>query len=123
MAPPDDTPRPASPSDRSGDVVVLLTAYQAAQGLPATLAGLRAALPHARVIVADDGSTDGTAEVAERDGAEVVRSPRNQGKGATATLAARTLLPLAQSAPDTVVLLCDGDLSGAEQLAALVEEV
>jgi glycosyltransferase involved in cell wall biosynthesis len=33
------------------------------------------------VIVVDDGSTDGTAEVAAAAGADVVRLPRNQGKG------------------------------------------
>jgi glycosyltransferase involved in cell wall biosynthesis len=105
------------------DVVVLLTAYQAQDGLPRTLAGLRAALPAARVVVADDGSTDRTAQVAAELGAEVVRSPRNQGKGGAATLAARTLLALADRPDPPIVLLCDGDLDGAERLVALVEEV
>jgi glycosyltransferase involved in cell wall biosynthesis len=112
------------PTDSAGaDVVVLLTAYQAQDGLPGTLAGLRAALPAARVVVADDGSTDRTSQVAAELGAEVVRSPRNQGKGGAATLAARTLLPLAHEADPPIVLLCDGDLDGAEELVRLVDEV
>ena len=35
-----------------------------------------------RVIVIDDGSSDHTAEVAEMAGAEVIRHPKNRGKGA-----------------------------------------
>ncbi len=35
-----------------------------------------------RVLVIDDGSTDRTAEVAELAGAEVIKHPANQGKGA-----------------------------------------
>jgi glycosyltransferase involved in cell wall biosynthesis len=103
---------------------VIVTAYNEADRLPATLAALATAFPGARVLVADDGSTDGTAEVAAAHGAEVVRSARNQGKGGTATLAAQRLLPLATDPDPPVVLLCDGDLAAsADQLARLVDEV
>lgn len=105
--------------------IVIVTAHDEADRLPATLASLAAAFPGARVLVADDGSDDDTAEVAAAHGAEVVRSPRNQGKGGTATLAAQRLLPLATGPdPKPVVLLCDGDLAGsAAALTALVEAV
>lgn len=107
------------------DTAVIVTAHNEADRLPATLAALAAAFPGARVLVADDGSTDGSAEVAAAHGAEVVRSERNQGKGGTATLAAQRLLGLADEPdPKPVVLLCDGDLaSSAEELKRLVEEV
>lgn len=105
-------------------IVVIVTAHNEADRLPATLAALSAAFPGARVLVADDGSTDGSAEVAAAHGAEVVRSERNVGKGGAATLAAQRLLPLAGEADAPVVLLCDGDLAtSAEALAQLVEEV
>jgi glycosyltransferase involved in cell wall biosynthesis len=105
--------------------IVIVTAHDEADRLPATLASLAAAFPGARVLVADDGSTDGTAEVAAAHGAEVVRSPRNQGKGGTATLAAQRLLPLAAGLdPQPVVLLCDGDLGdSAAELGKLVDAV
>lgn len=103
---------------------VIVTAHNEADRLPATLAALAAAFPGARVLVADDGSTDGSAEVAAAHGAEVVRSERNQGKGGTATLAAERLLGLATEPDPPVVLLCDGDLAGsAEALVRLVETV
>ena len=99
---------------------VIVTAHNEADRLPATLSALAAAFPGARILVADDGSTDGGAAVAAAHGAEVVRSERNIGKGGIATLAAQRLLPFA----DGVVLLCDGDLAAsAEALKQLVEEV
>jgi glycosyltransferase involved in cell wall biosynthesis len=104
---------------------VIVTAHNEADRLPATLAALAAAFPGARILVADDGSTDGSAEVAGAHGAEVVRSERNVGKGGAATLAAQRLLPLAAGPePRPVILLCDGDLAtSADQLARLVDEV
>jgi glycosyltransferase involved in cell wall biosynthesis len=103
---------------------VIVTAHNEADRLPATLAALAAAFPGARVLVADDGSTDGSAAVAAAHGAEVVRSERNVGKGGAATLAAERLLGLAAEPNPPVVLLCDGDLAtSADALAQLVEEV
>jgi glycosyltransferase involved in cell wall biosynthesis len=106
------------------DPVILITARDEADRLPATLEALRAAFPGARVLVADDGSGDGTSEVAVAGGAETVRASRPLGKGGAATLAAQRLLPLAQEPDPPVVVLCDGDLAGsAAALAALVEAV
>jgi glycosyltransferase involved in cell wall biosynthesis len=83
---------------------------------------LRAALPGARILVADDGSRDATAELALAAGAEVVAAGRVIGKGGAATLAARRLL--ADAAVPDVVLLCDGDLAdSAARLSSLVVEV
>ncbi|HEX5145607.1 MAG TPA: glycosyltransferase [Conexibacter sp.] len=105
------------------EIAVIVTAHNEADRLPATLAALAAAFPGARVLVADDGSTDGGAAVAAAAGAEVVRSERNLGKGGIATLAAQRLLAEPPD-PQQVVLLCDGDLAAsAEALKALVEEV
>jgi len=74
-----------------------------------TLAALREAFPDARLIVADDASTDRTPEVARGAGAELVRSERRLGKGGANTPAAENAL---SSDPD-VVLLCDGDLGAS----------
>src|SRR2546429_5644316 len=90
------------------ELAVIVTAFNEADRLPATLAAVEAAFPDARVLVADDGSRDGTGHAALQHGAELVRSPLTIGKGGVATLAARRLLE--GSAPPEVVVLCDGDL-------------
>ncbi len=59
---------------------VVIAAYNEGRAIGRVLAEL-AALPY-RVVVVDDGSTDATAEVAARAGAEVLRHPINLGQGA-----------------------------------------
>lgn len=99
-----------------------------------TVRALRGALPGAAIWVADDASTDGTAELAMAAGAQVVSRGRPHGKGANMTAACEAALGgdsggvphsggTADSAP-AVVLLCDGDLGeSAAGLAALVDAV
>lgn len=118
-----DRPQTAGGTTRRPPVV-LIAAHEEADRLPATLAALQEVFPGARVVVADDGSTDGTADVAAAHGAEVVRSERNVGKGGAATLGAQRLLALAGEPDPPVVLLCDGDLAtSAAALARLVDAV
>jgi len=77
-----------------------------------TVRALRRGFPDAEVIVADDGSHDRTADVAEDAGAVVLRLPR-RGKGQALSAAER-------AAPPGALLLCDADLSG--ELSPLLEE-
>ena len=104
-------------------LTVIIAAHNEADRIGASLAGLAEVFPGARIIVADDASTDSTVEVAEAGGAEVVRAPRNLGKGGNATLAADLLLG---GDPDDseMVLLADADLgTSADRLRGLVEAV
>jgi glycosyltransferase involved in cell wall biosynthesis len=98
---------------------VIVTARNEADSLSETLGALAQALPGARLVVADDASTDATPHVALQQGVELVRAPRRLGKGGAATLAARLLLEAAE--PPTV-LLCDGDVgSSARSLTRLID--
>ena len=92
-------------------VAILVAARDEEERIGRTVERLRAAFPEAEVIVADDGSRDGTAEAAERAGARVLRLPR-RGKGQALTLAER-------EAPPGPLLVCDADLDG--DLAALAD--
>ncbi|HEX9967382.1 MAG TPA: glycosyltransferase [Solirubrobacterales bacterium] len=103
-------------------LAVIVAARNEADRIAATLAALRAALPGAALWVADDASTDGTAEAAMAAGAQVVSRGRPHGKGANVTAAAEAALSAAPA--PRFVLLCDGDLGdSAGRLAPLVEAV
>lgn len=64
------------------DACVIVPAYDAAATLGDVLADLRRELPLLDVIVVDDGSLDGTADVAREHGVALVRLDANAGKGA-----------------------------------------
>jgi glycosyltransferase involved in cell wall biosynthesis len=101
-------------------LAVVVSAWNERDRIGETIAALRDALPGARILVADDHSSDGTPEAAEAAGAEVVRAPKRLGKGGANTLAVRALLDGADGPP--TLLLCDGDLGGsARELPRLVE--
>jgi Glycosyl transferase family 2 len=90
---------------------ILVAARDEEQRIGRTVERLHAQFPGVDVIVADDGSRDGTAVAAERAGARVLRLPR-RGKGQALTLAER-------DAPSGPLLVCDADLDG--ELNALAE--
>jgi Glycosyl transferase family 2 len=83
---------------------VLVAARDEEAAIARTVEALRTAFPGVEVIVADDGSRDGTAAVAERAGAQVLPLPA-RGKGQALTLAER-------AAPRGPILLVDADLDG-----------
>jgi hypothetical protein len=83
---------------------VLVAARDEETVIARTIESLRAVFPDAEVIVADDGSRDGTAAVAEHAGARVLRLPA-RGKGQALTLAER-------EAPGGRIVLADADLQG-----------
>ncbi len=60
----------------------VIPAYQVEQCLGPVLEGVLRHLPREDVLVLDDGSTDGTAEVARRAGVRCFSHLANQGKGA-----------------------------------------
>jgi glycosyltransferase involved in cell wall biosynthesis len=103
-------------------LAVIVAARNEADRIAVTIAALRRALPEASLWVADDASTDGTAETAMAAGAQVVSRGRPHGKGGNVSAAAEAALS-AESSP-ALVLLCDGDLgASAAGLAPLVDAV
>jgi hypothetical protein len=93
-------------------LTILIAARDEEAAIGKTVTALRREFPSAEVIVADDGSRDRTADVAEEAGAVVLRLPR-RGKGQALSAGER-------AAPPGTLLLCDADLSG--ELAHLLGE-
>ncbi|HEY8416994.1 MAG TPA: glycosyltransferase family 2 protein [Limnochordales bacterium] len=87
-------------------ISIIIPAYNEAAGLPATVGALRELDEVGEIVVADDGSTDGTAAVARRLGCRVVRLPSNRGKGAA--LAAGI-----EAAAGDVLVFLDADLGAS----------
>jgi hypothetical protein len=92
-------------------LTILIAARDEAKRIGRTVAALRMSFPEADVIVADDGSRDGTARAAAAAGAQIIRLPR-RGKGQSLTMAEREARP-------GRLLLCDADVDG--DLRPLVE--
>jgi glycosyltransferase involved in cell wall biosynthesis len=99
---------------------VIVTAWNEADRLGDTLRALKQAFPEARIVVADDASSDATPHIALQEGAELVRAHARLGKGGVANLAVERLRA---NGPLPDVLLADGDLgTSAGGLAKLVGE-
>jgi polyprenyl-phospho-N-acetylgalactosaminyl synthase len=62
------------------DVWIVIPAFNEAAVIGEVIADVRSAFDH--VVCVDDGSTDGTGEIATRAGAHLVRHPINLGQGA-----------------------------------------
>lgn len=103
---------PRADDARARPLVFVVPAYNEAERLPGVLRGIAGAKPGARVVVVDDGSADGTAEVAASHGAVLVRHDRNRGLGA----ALRTGFARAREldARAAVYLDADGEYDPAE---------
>lgn len=121
MTEPDDiTPRPDPPGRDAHnpvlDVVVAIPCLNEGRAIAGVIAGIREHLPHARVVVVDNGSDDDTVEKALAAGAEIVHEPR-RGKG-------RAVSRILASTTFDVLLMIDGDGTyDASSAPRLVEEI
>src|SRR4051794_7213919 len=112
----------SDPGRESVPLAAIVAARNEADRVGETVAALRGTFPDAAIWVADDASTDGTAEVAMAAGAQVVSRGRPHGKGGNVTAAAEAALSV-EPVP-ALFLLCDGDLgASAARLEPLVDAV
>jgi len=84
-------------------VSIIIPVFNEAESIAELLGKIHALeLPQAEIVVIDDGSTDGSAEIAFNAGANVVRHPYNIGNGAAIKSGIRT-------ARGRTLVLMDGD--------------
>jgi glycosyltransferase involved in cell wall biosynthesis len=95
--------------DRTAAVV---PAYNAGCYLASVIANIRRFLPANRIVVVDDGSTDGTNDIARNAGVVVVAHGVNQGKGAALKSGALKAIELGMEY--IVTLDADGQHDAAE---------
>ncbi|GIL36419.1 glycosyltransferase [Phycicoccus sp. DTK01] len=107
-------------------VAAVVPCKDEADRIGATVAAVSALDVVTRVVVVDDGSSDGTTAAAEAAGADVVRHPVNRGKAAalrTGVARVRELEAAAGEAP-AALLFVDGDLQEtASALGVLTDAV
>ena len=86
-------------------ILVIIPAYNEEESLARVVAGVRASVPGADIVVINDGSRDRTPLIAERAGATVVSLPYNLGIGA----AMQTGFMVALAGDYQVAVQVDGD--------------
>jgi len=85
------------------DISIVIPVFNEAENFPGLLGKIRAlSLSNMEIIVVDDGSTDGSAEIALKAGANVIRHPYNIGNGAAIKSGIR-------AARGRLILFMDGD--------------
>lgn len=83
---------PTDQSDqRDEPVTVVIPAFNEETTVAGVVLEVKQILPHARILVIDDGSTDRTAEHARGAGADVISHPLNKGNGASIKTALRNI--------------------------------
>lgn len=81
---------------------VIIPAYNESETIADVVAKVKSLYPQAEIIVIDDGSGDGTAEIALKAGADVYRHPHNIGNGAAIKSGIRL-------ATGNILVFMDGD--------------
>lgn len=111
------TALPGTPLQQpNAECAVVVVTYQSSRHLPELLAGLAEAGKRRaiHVLVADNASMDGSVEIAEKAGAQVLRTGANLGYAGGLNVAFRHI------APDKPVLILNPDLSIAPDAVPLL---
>lgn len=103
-------------------IYAILTAYNEAEGLRALLPEMPSVVNghDLSIVLVDDGSTDGTADVAAAHGCTVIRFDVNRGKGASLRAG---LASIADALFDAVVLMDSDGQHDPTRIAALTEPI
>lgn len=103
------------------DISIVIPAHNEKRTIGEVLDSVRAALEKTSysydILVIDDGSSDGTADMASDKGAEVIRFPKNRGVGVARSVGVR-------KARGEIIIMIDADSTyPAESIPELVSEM
>lgn len=96
-------------------VIALIPAYNEADRIGTTVSAVKQVSKIDRIVVIDDGSSDGTGDAARLAGAEVLSLPMNAGKGGALDAGYELVASEAR-----IVVLLDGDLGETAAQASLL---
>ncbi|MFZ5829415.1 MAG: glycosyltransferase family 2 protein [Planctomycetota bacterium] len=109
--------QPLAPRQTECAVTIAIPAFNEAGAIADVVRGLRSRYPDYEVLVVDDGSTDGTGELATEAGATVIRHEYNRGYGASLKTGCR-------QAQGEIVVCFDGDgQHDAEDVQRLLDQI
>ena len=105
-------------------ITVIIPAFNEAERIANTVTATLSVAEVTSVLVVDDGSSDGTADVAHTAGAYVVVQRSNQGKGAAMLRGYAVAVTTAAALDELVVVFLDADLEAtAAELLTLAKPV
>ncbi|MBU4555719.1 MAG: glycosyltransferase family 2 protein, partial [Actinobacteria bacterium] len=96
-------------------IVALIPAYNEADRIGTTVSAVMRVPQIDRIVVVDDGSSDGTGDAARLAGAEVLSLPMNAGKGGALDAGYEFV-----AAEARIIVLLDGDLGETAAQASLL---
>ncbi len=106
-----------------GKVYVFIPAYNEERQISKTILAIRSSFEPDEIIVVDDGSSDKTLQYSKKSGAQVIRIPRNMGKG-RALKRALYEEKINRMNDEDIVILADADLGeSAIELKKLIKPV
>lgn len=88
--------------EKKGEVSIVIPVYNEAEVIGSTVGEIKERFPSFEIVVVDDGSDDGSGEIAAKAGARVVKHPYNRGNGAAIKTGIR-------SAKGRILVMMDGD--------------
>lgn len=100
------------------NLTIIVPTYNEADNIPSLVRGIHKSVPDADILVVDDNSPDGTADIAESLGCHVIRRTENRGLSASVIDGLRII--------DTtdIVVIMDADLSHSpEYLPSMVQAI
>jgi dolichol-phosphate mannosyltransferase len=110
-------------------VTVILPTYNELENIVDVLTNVKKAVPSAAIMVVDDGSPDGTADLAQSladdlGGIEVIRRSSKNGLGSAYRFAFERVFALPKHGDDDIVVTMDSDLShDAEVIPAMIQMI